>query len=270
MLMKKVQIVIPLVLLLIVGSTAITPALAAKEKGEKIEYTVAGTIWDSDKGTYGAMSLSLSGKTTGPPDYRYEDSGSGPQEYIYDGYWEEEWEDESGSWRADVYIHYEIRWDGSYSVYEATWYSPQPKFNGKIVVIWQDGSTETFRADLSPAVIYRSSRESTGSGELSSEFKRVIYLWDKDDNEWQHYTDEIITESSTWTYTGSESVLSIDFSGKIQTRGRPPLEGFLNLYDYTQVADGNGNEYRWTSVSGEFGPYSLGTGYIVPVPPPAR
>jgi len=267
--MKKVQIVVPLALLLIVGSTAITPAVAAKEKGEKIEYTMAGTIWDSDKGTYGTVSVSFSGKTTGPPDYKYEDSGSGPQGYIYDGYWEDYWEEEDGYWKANVYMHYEIIWVGSWSVYEAKWYSRQPTFNGKIVVIWQDGSTETFRTDLSPVVIHRSDSQSAGTGELDSELRREIYLWNTDTNEWQRESDrdEIYTESFMWSGSSTESVLSIDFSGKIQTRGSPPLKGFLSLYEYKHVGDGS--EYRSASVSGAFGPYSLSAGFV-PVPPPAR
>jgi hypothetical protein len=57
------------------------------------------------------------------------------------------------------YYYYDYYWE-LYFWHVTKWYSPQPTYTGEIVAIWEDGSTSTFKVDLSPSEIRRYAYES--------------------------------------------------------------------------------------------------------------
>lgn len=252
--MKRTKTLFSLLSLLILTSAA-TPALAAKEV-TKMEYTLTGMILDMDSGVSGGMLLTFSGNLKlGTPDYELEDSGVVPGWEYDEGYGEYYWEEDGRQWKAEVYWYYEASWTETYNIYEARWYSPQPTWTGELLAIWGPTSTTTFKVNLSPVMIRRMVLEGTSEGEETYFEMSSIYWWDEVNEEWVWDRDETYSDSWMWSYTYSESVLSIPFSGKIMSRGRPPLEGILSLLDVTSITDGL--ESHSILGGGTFGPYLL-------------
>ena len=250
--MRKTRMLVPLVFLLMFAST-ITPALAAKQKTEKIEYTLLGRIYDGAKGISGIVSVTFSGGVKGTPDYESSYSGEGPIEESGDGYYEEFWSDEEANWRAENYYWYSAVGYDIYSGYQAGWSSPQPAFNGKLVAIWEDGTTTTFTAGLSLLGMEKSSSETTRTVEATFGWRRVVYWLDKETAEWVYDREEEDSFTYGWSGTIASSTLSMEFSGRIQCKGGRPLQGTLSLFDNKEVYDGSG-ESRQIFLSGQFGP----------------
>ncbi len=253
--MKKTQMLIPMLAILMLA-LAITPALAAKEE-TKIKYTLTGIINDMDKGISGSMLLTVSGNLRlGTPGYKYAyygvDSGVDISRDYREEYW---WDWEGKQWKAEVLLFKEASWTESYSVYEARWYSPQPTWSGEIVATWGPSSATTFKVNLSPFMITKMVREGTSEGETSYTEMRHIYYWDDEIKEWVWNSDETYSWSYTWSYTYSNSMFGIAFSGKIQSKGRPPFEGMLSLSETTSIT--NGDIFHLIVGGGLFGPYLL-------------
>jgi len=250
--MKTKKLFIPMVFLLLLAFN-VSPALAAKQKTWNIEYTLTGSIYDRDLGDRsgrgnGFLSLIVSGKVVGTPDYETEQSvedepiyyGSGMGgEYDY-------WEDET-HYLFKYYSEASVEGLATYSEYRARWYSPQPTFNGKLVVIWDDGSTASFNVDLSPSTIEKSSREGTVQGTYLYFARETLY--EEVGGEWILVKETVTEDSEDFDITYTESNIHILFSGKIQSKGRPPLKGTLELQE---VVSGN-----YIMGYGEFGPYQL-------------
>lgn len=261
--MKKTQMFIPLVFILLLASTAV-PAFAAKEKTVKVEYTLPGRIWYVDTGIGGTMSLIFSGGIKATPDYENRYSWEGPIEEHEYSYYEYEWENETGYWKEEVHSWGDASGQASVSVYEARWYSPQPTFNGKLVAIWDDGSTTTFTVGLSPLWIEKSSAEGTRTVDVTYSWSHVVYWRESKDIPWVPVQEDSGSDSYTWSGTVVSTLSLVKFSGKIQCKGRPPLQGTLDLSDSKHVQDGW--EYQLFSVWGQFGPYQLSGGpSIIPV-----
>jgi len=251
---KKTLMLVPLVFLLMFASTMV-PVLAAKHKAEKVEYTLLGRIYDGSKGISGIVSLSFSGGVKAP-DYESSYSGEGPIEESGDDYYEEFWSDEEGNWRAQNYYWYSSVGYDIYSGYQAIWDSSQPAFNGKLVAIWEDGSTTTFTAGLSLLGMVKSSSETTRTVEATFGWRRVVYWLDKETAEWVFDREEEDSFTYGWSGTIASTTLSMEFEGRIQSKGGRPLQGTLSLFDYKEVYDGSG-ESRHLSLSGQFGPYNI-------------
>ena len=250
------QRLVPLVLIMMLASST-TSALAVKEKTGKIEYTLPGNIVDRNTGMYGTISLTFNGGIKGAPDYEYSYSLEGPIDYRGDEYYEYYWFDERTAieWKAEVHYSYQVRGWQRYSSYTARWYSPQPTYNGKLVAIWNDGSTTTFSVGLSPLWIEKFTDEGSGTIEASFTLEQSIYWRETKTQEWVY--DRTETQSDSYSGSGSfaTSTLSIQFSGKIQSKGRPPLQGTLELWDYRAMYDTWENSI--VSVSGTIGPYDI-------------
>jgi len=74
---------------------------------------------------------------------------------------------------------------------------------------------------------------------------------------WQYAdTGDSVTLSSV-TYDLVETTLYYDFSGKIQCKGGPPIQGTVMLWDTFRIIDGVSEE-RSIYGNGMFGPYHLG------------
>lgn len=259
--MKNKKLFVPMVLLLLLAFN-VSPTLAAK-KTWNIEYTLPGSIYDRDSGyrSGGTLSLTVSGKVVGTPDY--EEEQSVVDEPIYYGY---EMEGEYDYWEDDTHYlvkyYYAVRIEGvgSYYEYYGRWYSPQPTFNGKLVVIWYDGLTASFNVDLSPIMIEKFTRE--GSAHLTYSYfsSETLYEWDEVEGNWILVEEAVTDDSFDSDFTYTESNIHCLFSGKIQNKGRPPLKGTLELWE---VVSGN---YIWGE--GTFGPYQLAISQYAPIPPP--
>lgn len=254
--MKKMQMLIPIVAILMFAS-AVTPVLAIKEKPEKIEYALQGYISDMDKGFFGTMSLTVSGKIVGSPDYigeysfNYPASYGGHSSYEYDYY---EFDEDGASTHYKYSYYEESSFDGweSGSVHTTKWYSPQSTFNSKMEVIWYNGPAATFKADLRPSVIEKSFREGTATGYYERVVKEIIYI-ENDAGDWDEYeVIQDINESGYSSTTYSDSTLYISFIGKTQSKGRPAFAGTLELWDVTSTQYG-----QYIVGWGRFGPYDL-------------
>jgi len=237
----------------------VSPALAAK--GWNIEYTLTGNIWDMDKGMSGTMSLTVNGKVVGTPDYETETSVV--DEPIYYGYGEgggrSYWED-GENYLLEYYTEALVEGVATYSEYRARWYSPQPKFNGKLVVIWGDGSAASFNVDLSPSMIEKVSREGTVQGTYTYRTTETLYI--EVGEQWEFVHETIIAEGSeVFDISYEEANIYILFSGKMQSKGRPPLRGTLELWDVVSA------NYKFGY--GKFGPYDLSIYQYALTPPPA-
>ncbi len=234
----------------------VSPALAAKKAG-KIEYTLPGNIVDQSKGMYGTISLTFGGGIKGAPDYEDRTFSEGPVDYSGDEYYEYYWFDERTAieWKAEVHYSYQVTGWQRYSSYTARWYSPQPTYNGKLVVIWNDGSTTTFSVGLSPLRIEEFTEEGYGEVEASFTLEQLIYWWDTGIQEWVYDRTEEQSDSYSGAGSFAASMLSIEFSAKVQSKGRPPLQGTLSLSDYRAIYDAWENSMF--SVSGTIGPYDV-------------
>jgi len=263
--MKKSTLSIPLVFLLLLAFT-ISPVLAAKNTWN-IEYTLSGSIWNTDSTEYGkgsgVLSVIVRGKVVGNPDYSMENSvedASIGYGYGIGGSYDY-WEDE---------IHYQVEYFSevnivglaSYTEYVDRWYNPQPKFNGKIVAIWEDGSTSFFNVDLSPGIVEKTSREGEVQGTYSYYTIETVYI--ETDEGWELVKEDITEGSEDFAYDYSESNVYIDFSGKINDKGRSPYKGTLELWDVVSA--------NYKMGYGTFGPYDLSIYQYTrpqPTPPPA-
>lgn len=262
--MKKPKMLIPMLVILMLAS-AITPVLAAKGKPEKIEYTLSGYIFGIDQGGEAKLSISGNAPFQRAPDYEYEGFG---------GYWtwslrssivgEDIWENETGKWMKITYLEREEAREVSYDYHAAVWYSPQPTYKGKLDAAWWDGSATTFTVQLDPYMIQKETRVGKMTVEVAETNVYEFYIWVE--FEWNGYMfgywefqwmerDEPIT-LGPFTYDFVETVLYFDFSGKIQSKGRPPLQETLSLWDTFTVLDGVSEE-RSISGRGTFGPYYL-------------
>ncbi len=242
---------------LLMFASIMVPVFAAKQKTEKIEYTLLGRIYDMSKGMSGIFSVSFSGMVKAP-DYESSYSGEGLIEESGEDYYEEFWSDEQGNWRAENYYWYSAVGFDIYSGYQAIWDSSQPAFHGRLVAIWEDGYPTTFTAGLSLLGLVRSYSETTRTVEATFSWRRVIYWLDKETAEWVYDREE--EDSFTYALSGTiaSTTLSIEFEGKIQCKGGRPLQGTLSLFDNKEVYNGSG-ESRQLSISGQFGPYRIGS-----------
>jgi hypothetical protein len=265
--MKKTQMLIPLLAILLFAS-AVTPVLAAKEKNEKIPavkvakkpilkiyYDLQGNIMDVDKGFYGDMSLALSGKIVGSPDYTSEYSFDQPTAYESIGSYEYDYyEDENGVSVHYMYSYYEeSSFDGWESgvIQTTKWYSPLPKFNSKIEVAWFNSPTTMFKASLTLSMVEKSYWEGTAAGDYVRIVKEVIYV--ENDGEWiEHEVLQDINESGYSSTTYSEVQLYFAFIGKIQSKGSKTYLGTLELWDVDSTRYG-----QYVMGRGRFGPYDL-------------
>lgn len=240
-----------LILMSLLTLSAISPVIAAPNTW-KIEYTLPGNCWDMDTGIGGPLSLTISGKVTGPPDYQEEQTVT--DEPIYEEGTmsvEYDWWEESTHYKYEYYEWHLLEGTQSYSFYVERWYSPQPAFNGKLVVIWYDGSTQSFTVNFSPTLIERSARQGTVEGLQSYIVSEIIYR--EEAGNWVE--DQVIQNVEVYDepffFGFDDLMLYLAFSGKIQTKGRPSLKGTFELWDttsmYGQYIDG------W----GRFGPYEL-------------
>lgn len=253
--MKKTLMLVSLVFLLVFASTMV-PVLAAKQRAEKVEYTLLGRIYDGARWKSGVVSVSFSGVVKGVPDYESSYSGEGPIEESGDGYYEEFWSDEEGNWRAENYYWYSSVGYDVYSGYQAIWDSSQSAFNGKLVAIWEDGSTTTFTAGLSLLGMEKSSSETSRTVEATFGWRRLVYWLDKETAEWVFDREEEDSFTYGWSGTIASTTLSIALAGRIQSKGGRPLQGTLSLFDYKEVYDGSG-ESRHLHLSGQFGQYTI-------------
>jgi len=262
--MKKTQMLIPILAILILTLT-VTPVLATKNKDENIpavkfakkpvltiEYALQGYIINVDKEFFGTMSLALSGKIVGSPDYKgeysfdYPISYGGQSSYEYDYY-------EDGV--HYMYSYYEeSSFDGweSGTAQTTKWYSPLPKFTSKMEVAWFDGPAAMFKADLTLCMVEKSFREGIAEGNYVRVVKEVIYV-KNDEDEWVEYqVIQDINESGYSSTAYSESLLYLAFIGKIQSKGSKAYSGTLEIWDTVSTRFGN-----YVSGSGRFGPYNL-------------
>jgi len=255
--MKRTQLLIPAVVLLLLLASTATPALAVKEKPGKIEYTLPGNIVDRNTGMYGTISLTFSGGIKGTPDSVDTSYSEGPVDLRGDEKYEYYWFDERTGveWMAEVHYVYHVSGWQRYSSYTARWYSPQPTCNGKLVAIWNDGSTTTFSVGLCPLWIEQFAEDGSGVIDGSFTLEQVLYCRENKTQDWVYNRTE--TQSDSYSGSGSfaGSMRSIQFAGKIQSKGRPPLQGALSLWDSKSIYD------AWTqsvvSVSGTIGPYDI-------------
>jgi hypothetical protein len=262
--MKKTQMLIPLLAILMFAS-AVTPVLATKEKNEKIsavkfakkpilkiDYALQGYIIDESKGFFGTMSLALSGKIVGAPDYKSESSFDQPISYGGQGSYEYDYYENDAHY---MYSYYEeSSFDGwERGILQTTkWYSPLPKFNSKMKVAWFDGPTAMFKADLKLCMVEKSVWEGTAEGNYVRVVKEVIYV-ENDAGEWVEYeVIQDINESGYSSTTYSESQLYFAFIGKIQSKCRPAYLGTLELWDVDSTRYG-----QYVTGYGRFGPYNL-------------
>lgn len=262
--MKKTQMLIPMLAILVLAS-AVTPVLATKNKNEnnpamkfakkpvlKIEYALQGYIIDVDKGFFGTMSLALNGKIVGSPDYIGEYPFNYPIAYTSEGSYEYDYYDENDT--HYMYSYYEkYSFDGWESgiVQTMKWYSTLPKFNSKIDVIWFDGSAAMFKANLIAGIVEKSFREGTAEGYYERIVKEVIYV--ENDGEWvEHEMIQDVNESGYSVTIYSELTLYIAFVGTLQSKGKSPYVGTLELWDVMSTRYG-----QYVMGQGRFGPYNL-------------
>jgi len=249
--MKKLSI---FMIFLVLTTFTVSPILAAKNTWD-IEYTFDGTIWDMDSTDPtrggGWMTMTLSGKIIGAPDYEY--TKTVVDEPVWYGYGEGSgytyWEDE------DLYLiqyNTEATVEGvaSYTEHRAKWYSPQPTFNGKIIVnYWGEDSTESFNVALSPSKIEQVDREGTITGIYTYRTVETLYIENEDGN-WEWVEETVIAEGSEpFAESYDDANIQIQFQGKMNGKGEPPLKGTLEIYD---VVSGN-----YKIGYGEFGPYMI-------------
>jgi len=261
--MKRNQMFVPLVFLLLTTLT-VSPALAAKNSWN-IDYTLTGSIWNQDSADYGKsngiISLTVSGKIVGAPDFETENSVvDWPIDYGYGMGGEYDYWEDGAHYLVKYFSEVRIVGYATYTESVSKWYSPQPKFNGRLVAIWYDGSTSSFNVDLSPSLIEKNSREGTVRGTYSYYAMESIY--EEVDGDWVLFKETVEEGSEDFVETYSESNVHLLFSDKIQDKGRPPYKGTLELWE---VVSGN---YRIGY--GLFGPYDLNIYQsVATVPPPA-
>ena len=221
--MKKIQMVIPIVLILMLASFT-TPVLATKGKNEKIEYTLFGNIRDKNTEEWGYISLTFNGVIKGTPDYEDETIVEGPIDYSGEYDYENYWYDGILDWKAVVHYSYEVVGYQSIKSYVAKWNSPQPTYNGKLVAIWNDGFTATFSVSLSPVLIEKSYDEGYSNiEEASFSLVQEFYWFDAENDQWVYDRTETESDSYSGSGTYGSSTLIIQFSTKIQSKGRPPI-----------------------------------------------
>jgi len=252
--MKRIQMLIPILVILMLTSFT-TPVLAAKGKTEKIEYTLLGTISDLNTGKWGTISLTFNGGLKGTPDFEESYIFEGPVDYVGDYDYEYYWFDGILDWKTVGHHWYEITGYESYRSYKAKWYSPQSTFNGKLVAIWNDGSTSTFSVGLSPLIIEKFKDEGSGDIDASFSFVQDLYWWNTETEEWVYDRTETGSDSYSGSSTYGTSSLSIQFSAKLQSKGGPPIQGMLSLADFTYSSDILPG--RSLSVSGIIGQYDI-------------
>ncbi len=262
--MKKTQMLIPMLAILMLIS-AVTPVLSTKNENEnnpavkfankpvlKIEYALQGYIIDVDRGFSGPMSLTVSGKIVGSPDYKGEYSFDYPTSYTEGGSYEYDYYEDDTHYMYSYYEAYSFDGWESGVVQTTKWYSPQPKFNGGIDVAWFDGSTAMFKTDLTLSMVEKSFREGTAEGNYTRVVKEIIYV-ENNVGEWVEYEVlQDINESGYSSTTYSDLTLYITFVGKMQVKGRPAFVGTLELWDVTSTRFG-----QYVTGSGRFGPYDL-------------
>jgi len=262
--MKKMLMLVTLGALLMLA-LAVPPVFAAS-KTEKVAYTASGYIYGPTN--WGEMSLTISGNIhQRAPDYDGEGEGT-----FYEAY-ELSYTEEFGTpylrdgavWRTlTVTRTLEVR-QGSVVIHYEGWYSPQSKFNGKIDSAWQDGSATTFTVQLEPNRIEKETRVGTMTIEVvettTYEHFRREYVTSPDGPSgwmwgWQYTEDGPSVTLDFWASTFEETSLFFDFSGKIQSKGRSPIQGTFMLWANLRTLDGVSEE---TSISGwgQFGPYYL-------------
>jgi hypothetical protein len=266
--MKRVKAVIPILFIVILVSLG-TPTVVA-EKPVKIEFMIPGYIWDESKEISGTMSLTLSGQfMERTPDYEKEESG----EYTYGPYedeytWEYTYERNETLYKeVRYYYYYDYDWE-RYYWHIAKWYSSQPTYSGELVIIWEDGSTSTFKVNLSPSEIGRYAYEVEFYSEYHRAYNYTVYQWDGE--KWVYSYGYGYRYGYTASGTSAGSGFRIDSIGKIQSIGEP-LKGSLSFaeYEFRQATNGTSYwddysdewEYTWERhefwAGGKFGPYYL-------------
>jgi len=257
--MKKILMLLPLVALLTLASAM--PTVLAASKTEKVGYSASGQIQGA--GSWGTMTLTLSGNLpTKTPDYEY-DGYMNSWEWIWQ--WEMTGEEEYSvgeeSWKMVTTVERETMRQVSGNSHVKGWYSPQSKLSGKIEAAWEDGPATAFTVQLDPYNVQKVTNVGTMTVEVT---ETTIY---------EHYRLEEIWDGFWWwqlqysergepvslgavTYDLVQTTLLFELSGKIQSKGRSPLQGTFMLWDtYTVLDDGSGE--RSVSGWGQFGPYNL-------------
>ena len=259
--MKKMLMLVTLGTLLML--VLATPPVFAASKTEKFEYAVSGYI--NGPMNWGDMSLAISGNIHQRiPDYEYQGyaSYSIPFSISYTEVSVSEYEDQDGNlWMANTGVYLdEVRY-ASGNLQVEGWYSPQSKFNGKIDAAWQDASTTTtFTVQLDPSKIQKETIVGTMTISLTETTMTEYYIWEQfDEYGWWMLqyaeTGDSVTLSSV-TYDLVETTLYFDFSGKIQSKSAPPIQGTVMFWDTFRIIDGVSEE-RSIYGNGMFGPYHL-------------
>ena len=192
----------------------------------------------------------------GTPDYEDETIVEGPIDYSGEYDYENYWYDGILDWKAVVHYSYEVVGYQSIKSYVAKWNSPQPTYNGKLVAIWNDGFTATFSVSLSPVLIEKSYDEGYSNiEEASFSLVQEFYWFDAENDQWVYDRTETESDSYSGSGTYGSSTLIIQFSTKIQSKGRPPIQGGLSLWEQKYMTD------TWQqsslSVNGDIGPYYI-------------
>jgi len=257
--MKKMLLIVTVGALLMLA-LAVPPAFAAS-KTEKVQYTASGYIYGPP--SWGDMSLTISGNIhQRTPDY----TSQGYASYsipIYVDYTEVsvvEYEDQDGNlWMAKSGIYLEEVRQASGTLQLEGWYSQQSKFNGKIDSAWQDGSTTTFTVQLDPYKIQKETIVGTMTISLIETTMTEYYIWEQFDDygwwTWQYAETGDSETLSSVTYGLVETTLYYDFSGKIQCKGGPPIQGTFMLWDTFRTYGVSEEHSVYGSAS--FGPYHL-------------
>jgi len=251
--MKKLNVSIFMTLLLLLSFT-VSPILAAKNTWN-IEYTFEGSLYDMDSEITGRgggqMTLILSGKVIGAPDYIYTKTVvDEPTNYGYgegNGYI---YEEDGELYLVMYFTETHVEGIASYTEERSRWYSPQPTFNGKLEVTWwDDGSIESLNVQLSPSKVEKVDREGTISGTYTYSTTETLYK--EIDGEWVQEGDTMIIAEGVETFEESydEANILIQFQGKMNSKGGPPLKGTLELWDVVSA------NYKFGY--GEFGPYMI-------------
>jgi hypothetical protein len=258
--MKKMLMLVTLGALLMLALAA-SPVFAAS-KTEKVAYTASGYI--DGPTNWGAMSLTISGNIhQRTPDYTSQGYASYSIPFYID-YTEvsvSEYEDQDGNlWMAKTGIYLEEVRHASGVLQIEGWYSPQSKFNGKIDADWQDSSTMPFTVQLDPNKIQKETIVGTMTISFAETTMTEYYIWEEFDEYgwwmWQYAeTGDSVTLSSV-TYDLVETTLYFDLSGKTQSKGAPPIQGTVMLWDTFRIIDGVSEE-RSIYGNGMFGSYHL-------------
>jgi len=249
--MQKSWLLVSMLYLALVASFA-TPVLGAG-KSVEVKYQFAGMIYDERNNMTGAFALTFSGRfQETAPDMETEVPGIytyGPFEYNYS--WTEYWGDNKTQYKAEVYgHHYEYGWE-SYHQYIAKWYSARASYNGRLFIIWADGSTSTFSVNLNPIEIDKFAYNSSVYQESRNEEVRTVYQWNPEQENWTFIRENSTRFGFLESGTISQEGLGMIFTGEIKGKnGR--YNGLLIVADTEATESVHGTRY-WDDYSEEYG-----------------